>query len=50
MPIWLRRYTFQEIEQFYLDQKEQQQDASGKPQLTVAKPDIRPNYTTKASK
>lgn len=50
MPIWLRNFTFKQINEFYQEQKEESERQSGKPKLTVAKPNVKPNYTTKASK
>ena len=50
MPIWLRRYTFNEIREYYEEQnkKTDQIDATKKP--AIAKPDINPSYTSKVSK
>ena len=31
MPIWLRKFTFSEIQKFYLDEKEQIENESGNP-------------------
>ena len=48
MPIWLRRYTFEELSQYY---KEQNNDNNKQTfENKIARPDIRPDYTTKASK
>jgi len=35
MPIWLRKYTFKEISDFYEDEKKQYEKASGKQNTTV---------------
>lgn len=54
MPIWLRRFTFSKIKDFY-DQKNEAEEkamkkAKGMQQGKILKPDINPSYTTKASK
>ena len=53
MPIWLRNFTFHKIKEWNEKQNEEQskaakQNSSNKPQ--IARPNIKPNYTTKASK
>lgn len=54
MPIWLRNFTFNKIKDFYDKRKDEEekllkaQKNSTKPK--IARPDIKPNYTTKASK
>jgi hypothetical protein len=53
MPIWLRNFTFHKIKEWHEKQNEEQskaakQNSSNKPQ--IARPNIKPNYTTKASK
>lgn len=49
MPIWLRRYTYQEISEWYEEQNKQNE-----PQKSTAKklarPDIKTDYTAKASR
>jgi hypothetical protein len=54
MPIWLRNYTFQLINEHYEKQAEEAEKSSGKQQLTNNKkfgPDVKnPSYTTKARK
>jgi hypothetical protein len=54
MPIWLRNYTFQLINEHYEKQAEEAEKSSGKQQLTNDKkfgPDVKnPSYTTKARK
>jgi len=48
MPIWLRRYTYQEILEYH-----EEQNKNSKTNTTtkkIARPDIKPDYTTKASK
>jgi len=52
MPIWLRNFTFQKINEWYEKEKEAQEKASGKNKLGNAPPkgpNIKPaNYSTKA--
>jgi hypothetical protein len=52
MPIWLRRFTFNKIKEYYAAQEEAREKTNTssikKPQ--IARPNIKPNYTTKASK
>ena len=56
MPIWLRRFTYTTIEDYFEKQaEEQRKQASGAETLTnkskIAKPPtVKPTYTTKASK
>ena len=54
MPIWLRNFTFQKVEEFYEKKAEAEKKASGKSTLggNVPKgPAIRkPSYSTKAPK
>ena len=54
MPIWLRNYTFQLINEHYEKQAEEAEKASGKQKLTNDNkfgPDVKnPTYTTKARK
>jgi hypothetical protein len=56
MPLWLRRYTFNVIKEYYDKEKEEQEkQMRGSETLTnkskIAKPPIvEPSYTTKASK
>jgi len=54
MPIWLRRYTFKEIQKYYEDRKEAEEEAINKVKgVEKAKPTgppkVSPTYTTKAS-
>ena len=53
MPIWLRKFTYKSIEKFYKEQNEANEKASkqikGK-RSKIASPNIRPTYTSKASK
>ena len=48
MPIWLRRYTYQEIFEHYEEQNKQNSNTNI-PNKQIARPDIRPDYITKAS-
>lgn len=50
MPIWLRKFTFNEIKEFYEEEnkKYQKQQPTQKPE--IARPDISPTYKSKASK
>lgn len=61
MPIWLRRFTFQEIKTFYEREKEEYDKATGKGQTlktpdqlmkSVAEktPEQKPTYTSKVTK
>lgn len=57
MPIWLRRYTYKSIQEFYEKEAEAQKEAADKaqgiekatPQNTVQVPDVvkKATYTTK---
>ena len=61
MPIWLRRFTFNTINEFYQKEKEEYDKATSKGELVtankpLAKPNIpdfaniKPTYTSKATK
>ena len=57
MPIWLRKYTFESIREFYEKEKEAYEEAQRESKgIQVAKPNISnsagntPNYSTKISK
>ena len=51
MPIWLRVFTFDEIQKFYIEQNKQVNKANKKLDNIPTGPDIkRPDYTTKARK
>tara|TARA_Y100001972_G_scaffold104230_1_gene131024 strand:- start:235 stop:501 length:267 start_codon:yes stop_codon:yes gene_type:complete len=50
MPIWLRKFTFARIKEWYDKEKEANQKASKKIKTASNKPfSITPNYRTKAS-
>lgn len=61
MPIWLRKFTFNNINEYYKKEQEEYTKASGKGELVtankpLAKPNvpdlsnIKPTYTSKVSK
>lgn len=50
MPIWLRRYTFNEIREFYEAESKNLQPESRKDSKLAFGPDIDPTYKSKASK
>jgi hypothetical protein len=52
MPIWLRRFTFSKLKEYYEKQAEENKKTSQQISNTtskIAKPDISPSYTSKAS-
>jgi len=54
MPIWLRKFTFQEIKDFF-DKKNEAEEkamkkAKGMQKAKIHRPDINPSYKTKTSK
>lgn len=48
MPIWLRKFTFQSIQEYY-QQVNQQQSKKAKTKPQLSRPDISPSYSTKGS-
>ena len=54
MPIWLRRFTFNKIKDFYDKRNEEEEKAmkkaKGMQQAKIHRPDIKPDYTAKTSK
>lgn len=53
MPIWLRNFTFNKIQEWFNKRKEQEEKAAGKMSASkpkIDRPDIRPDYSVKASK
>lgn len=54
MPIWLRNFTFHKIKDYYDKVKEQEEKALNpdRQKLTpeISRPNIKPSYSTKASK
>lgn len=49
MPIWLRRFTFEKIQEYYEKRNTQSEDQNPK-QKPIKGPDIQPSYNVKASK
>jgi len=53
MPIWLRKWTFQTLKEHYEEQNNAQKKAydksSNKKRGELARPNIKPSYSTKAS-
>jgi hypothetical protein len=53
MPVWVRRFTMNKLQEFYHNQSEQrsqsQQQQQQKPN-PVSKPNIKPTYQTRAPK
>jgi len=54
MPIWLRKFTFQELKDHFDKRNEEQEKAmkkaKGLQKAKIQRPDIKPNYSTKTSK
>jgi len=50
MPIWLRKYTFNQLQEYYEEQNKQQKQASQSSTKKTLGPDIDPTYKSKASK
>ena len=54
MPIWLRKFTFQELKDHFDKRNEAQEKAmkkaKGLQKAKIQRPDIKPNYNTKTSK
>jgi hypothetical protein len=53
MPIWLRKWTFQTMQEYYKEQQEATKEAysknSNKQKGQLNRPNIKPSYRTKAS-
>lgn len=52
MPIWLRKFTFSKIQEFYKAKQEAEKSQLSKidkSKSTQKGPDIKPSYTSKAS-
>lgn len=49
MPIWLRKFTFNKIKEHFEQANEAAPPAPTKSTPQIAKPNIKPNYSTKAS-
>ena len=54
MPIWLRRFTFRKIRDFYDKRNEAEEKAmkkaKGAKKSEILRPNIKPDYKTKTSK
>ena len=53
MPIWLRKFTFHKIKEYYDKEAEEAEKAQGKHKQTadIARPNVAtPTYSTKAAK
>jgi len=49
MPIWLRTFTYNKVKEFYDKENEENNiQPSNIPPKLIDKPNIQPNYTTKA--
>ena len=50
MPIWLRKFTFNKIREHFQQINEESTPAPTKTKTQIARPNIKPNYSAKASK
>lgn len=50
MPIWLRKYTFNQLQEYYEEQNKQQKQNNQSSIKKTLGPDIDPTYKSKASK
>lgn len=60
MPIWLRRFTFNEINEFYIKEREEYEKATGQSKLTKTPDQLtqavkkqlaeKPTYSSKVAK
>ena len=50
MPIWLRKFTFHQIKQYYEKQSENNKKQKNTTSNKTLHPDINPTYSSKASK
>ena len=50
MPIWLRNFTFKEIQEYYDEQNQSTKKTMDNKPPEIARPDIKPTYNTKTSK
>ena len=48
MPIWLRRFTFSKIKEHY-EERQKKQESNNETPPKIARPGIKPTYSTKAS-
>jgi len=50
MPIWLRKFTFLKMKEFYdQENKQNEKNYNQRKKRTVAKPNVKPTYSIKAS-
>ena len=52
MPIWLRKFTFQQLQEYYDKQNKQYEntlDNKSPKKKEILKPAVKPNYSTKTS-
>lgn len=50
MPIWLRKFTFKEIQEHYDKESKSAKKTMDNKTPEIARPDIKPTYNTKTSK
>ena len=50
MPIWLRKFTFNQIKEYYQKQSENNKKQKSTADNKTLRPDIDPTYSSKASK
>lgn len=52
MPIWLRKFTYHKIKEFYDKEAEEAEKMQNKNKQTldIARPNVNPTYSTKAAK
>jgi hypothetical protein len=50
MPIWLRKFTFNKIREHFQQANEEKAPTPAKTKTSIARPNIKPSYSTKASK
>jgi hypothetical protein len=50
MPIWLRKFTYNKIREHFQQINEESTPEPTKPKQQIARPNIKPNYSAKASK
>ena len=52
MPIWLRKFTYHKIKEFYDREAEEMKKTQNinKPSKDISRPNVAPTYSTKAAK
>jgi hypothetical protein len=52
MPIWLRKFTYHKIKEFYDKEAEEMEKTQNinKPSKDISRPNVAPTYSTKAAK